>query len=136
MEKEIYILENPSVFSWLCEKYPDKSFVCTNGQLRFSAFLLLDQLSMTSKLFYAGDYDPEGLLITQKLKLRYKERLILWNYSMELYEQYLSGVKINERRLKQLDQIYIEELQEIKEDMKYRKKATYQESMLESYILE
>ena len=42
--KEIYILENPSVFSWLCEKYPDKSFVCTNGQLRFSAFLLLDQL--------------------------------------------------------------------------------------------
>lgn len=59
--KEIYILENPSVFSWLCEKYPDKSFVCTNGQLRFSAFLLLDQLSMTSKLFYAGDYDPEDI---------------------------------------------------------------------------
>lgn len=134
--KEIYILENPSVFSWLCEKYPDKSFVCTNGQLRFSAFLLLDQLSMTSKLFYAGDYDPEGLLIAQKLKFRYKEQLILWNYSRELYEQNLSNVKINERRLKQLDQIYIEELQEIKEAMEKQKKATYQESMLESYILE
>lgn len=133
--KEIYILENPSVFSWLCEKYPDKSFVCTNGQLRFSAFLLLDQLSMASKLFYAGDYDPEGLLIAQKLKLRYKERLTLWNYSIDLYEQNLSDVKINERRLKQLDQIYIEELQEIKEDMKCQKKATYQESMLESYEL-
>ena len=133
-EKEIYILENPAVFSWLCQQYPEKSFVCTNGQLRFSAFVLLDQLSRTSKLFYAGDYDPEGLLIAQKLKLRYKERLTLWNYSVDLYEQNLSDVILNERRLKQLDQIFIEELQEIKKDMKHQKKAAYQESMLEDYI--
>ena len=133
-EKEIYILENPTVFSWLCQQYPEKSFVCTNGQLRFSAFVLLDQLSRTSKLFYAGDYDPEGLLIAQKLKLRYKERLTLWNYSVDLYEHNLSDVILNERRLKQLDQIFIEELQEIKENMKHQKKAAYQESMLEDYI--
>lgn len=132
--KEIYILENPVVFSWLCQQCPEKSFVCTNGQLRFSAFVLLDQLVRRSKLFYAGDYDPEGLLIAQKLKLRYKERLTLWNYSVDLYEQNLSDVILNERRLKQLDQIFIEELQEIKEDMKYQKKAAYQESMLEDYI--
>ena len=99
-EKEIYILENPSVFSWLCQQYPDKSFVCTNGQLRFSAFVLLDQLSRTSDLFYSGDHDPEGLLIAQKLKLRYKEQLTLWNYSIDLYEQNLSDVTLNERRLK------------------------------------
>lgn len=135
-EKEIYILENPSVFSWLCQQYPEKSFVCTNGQLRFSAFVLLDHLSRTSDLFYSGDHDPEGLLIAQKLKLRYKERLTLWNYSRNLYEQNLSDVTLNERRLKQLDQIFIEELQEIKEDMKYQKKAAYQESMLENYILQ
>lgn len=135
-EKEIYILENPSVFSWLCQRYPEKSFVCTNGQLRFSAFVLLDQLSRTSDLFYSGDHDPEGLLIAQKLKLRYKKRLTLWNYSRNLYEQNLSDVTLNERRLKQLDQIFIEELQEIKEDMKQQKKAAYQESMLENYILQ
>ena len=35
-----------------------------------------------------------------------------------------------------LDQIFIEELQEIKEDMKYQKKAAYQEIMLENYILQ
>ena len=75
-------------------------------------------------------------MIAQKLKLRYKERLTLWNYSMDLYEQNLSDVTLNERRLKQLDQIFIEELQEIKEDMKYQKKAAYQESMLENYILQ
>jgi hypothetical protein len=54
---------------------------------------------------------------------------------MDFYEQNLSDVTLNERRLKQLDQIFIEELQEIKEDMKYQKKATYQESMLKNYIL-
>lgn len=59
-----------------------------------------------------------------------------WNYSIDLYEQNLSDVTLNERRLKQLDQIFIEELQEIKEDMKYQKKAAYQESMLENYILQ
>ena len=51
---------------------------------------------------------------------------------MDLYEQNLSDVTLNKRRLKQLDQIFIEELQEIKEDMKYQKKAAYQESMLEN----
>ena len=50
---------------------------------------------------------------------------------MDLYEQNLSDVTLNKRRLKQLDQIFIEELQEIKEDMKYQKKAAYQEIMLE-----
>ncbi len=59
-----------------------------------------------------------------------------WNYSMDLYEQNLSDVTLNKRRLKQLDQIFIEELQEIKEDMKYQKKAAYQEIMLENYILQ
>ena len=55
---------------------------------------------------------------------------------MDLYEQNLSDVTLNKRTLKQLDQIFIEELQEIKEDMKYQKKAAYQESMLENYILQ
>lgn len=43
---------------------------------------------------------------------------------MDLYEQNLSDVTLNKRRLKQLDQIFIEELQEIKEDMKYQKKGS------------
>ena len=49
---------------------------------------------------------------------------------MDLYEQNLSDVTLNKRRLKQLDQIFIEELQEIKEDMKYQKKAAYQEYII------
>ena len=132
--KRIYIVENPAVFSWLSQKYPEESFVCSNGQLRFSAFLLLDQLSKTSDLLYAGDYDPEGLLIAQRLKVRYKGKLKLWNYSIENYEKYRSDVILSNRRLKQLDQIDIKELRELKEAMKYHKTAAaYQESMFETY---
>lgn len=131
--KRIYIVENPAVFSWLSQKYPEESFVCSNGQLRFSAFLLLDQISKTSDLLYAGDYDPEGLLIAQRLKVRYKEKLKLWNYSIENYEKYRSDVILNNRRLKQLDQIDIKELKKLKGTMKYHKTAAYQESMLETY---
>lgn len=36
-------------------------------------------------LYYSGDYDPEGLGIAQRLKDRYKDRLILWEYKPEYY---------------------------------------------------
>ena len=52
---------------------------------------------------------------------------------MDLYEQNLSDVTLNKRRLKQLDQIFIEELQEIKEDMKYQKKAAFNKVFKETY---
>ena len=55
---------------------------------------------------------------------------------MDLYEQNLSDVTLNKRRLKQLDQIFIEELQEIQRRYEVSKKAAYQESMLENYILQ
>ncbi len=56
-------------------------------------------------------------------------------FNKDFYEQNLLDVTLIKQELKQLDQIFIEELQEIKEDMKYQKKATYQESMLKNYIL-
>ena len=57
---------------------------------------------------------------------------------MDLYEQNLSDVTLNKRRLKQLDQIFIEELQEIPSEYRKKKKETVdnQESMLENYILQ
>ena len=61
---------------------------------------------------------------------------------MDLYEQNLSDVTLNKRRLKQLDQIFIEELKETYQETPsaYRKKkketVDNQESMLENYILQ
>lgn len=73
-------------------------------------------------------------MIAQSLKERYGEKLILWNYSRELYEKYLSDVILNEKRLKKLEKVSLPELQEIKACMMEMKKAVYQEKMLENAV--
>ena len=134
VEKNIYLLENPAAFSVFTEKNSDCAAVCVNGHPRLSVLLLLDMLKESHRFFYNGDFDPEGLLIAQSLKERYGEKLILWNYSRELYEKYLSDVILNENRLKKLGKVSLPELQEIKACMMEMKKAVYQEKMLENAV--
>lgn len=134
-EKCVYVVENPAIFSSLVDKYPESTFVCGNGQLTLAVFVLLDKLAEHHMLYYAGDFDPEGLQIAANIKNRYKEKVVLWNYRPELYEKYSSDVILNERRLKKLEKIEERELKEIKELMRSRKHAAYQETMLEEYRL-
>lgn len=133
-EKCVYIVENPAVFAKLAGAWPEAAIVCSNGQIRLAALVLLDLFDEEVCFFYAGDYDPEGLQIAQKLRERYGDRLKLWKYRREFYEKYRSDVDIAEKSLKQLDHIYLEELQDIKQAMLWQKKATYQETMLEEYL--
>ncbi len=135
-DNRVYILENPAVFSVLIDRYPAQSFVCGNGQLNLATYLLLDKLAESAKLYYAGDYDPEGLLIAQNLKLRYGNDLILWNYDPEWYKRYHTDVVLKETRLKKLEKIHVQELLELKEQMKREKKAAYQEAMLQTYVMD
>lgn len=65
-------------------------------------------------LYYSGDFDPEGLLIARDIKIRYGEKAVLWNYKSELYEKYVSEIVLDESRLKKLEKIKTDELQEIK----------------------
>lgn len=127
--QQVYVVENPAVFSVLIRKYPERTVICGNGQLRLAVLVLMDKFSCDTVFWYAGDFDPEGLLIAQKLKLRYGERLNLWMYEVHLYERYLSEVELSDRRMKKLEQIYIQELQEIKEVMYKKRRAVYQESI-------
>ncbi len=131
----VYIIENPAVFSWLCRKYPDHTFLCGNGQMRLAVWVLLDLLQEHASFLYAGDFDPEGLLIAQNLKLRYQEKLSFWNYRTDYFSKYLSDVVISENSLKKLDRVTVRELEEIKEEMRRRKRAVYQEAMLEEYVI-
>ena len=124
------MVENPAVFSMLIEKYSEISAICTNGQPRFSNLLLMDLLSKNSIFYYSGDFDPEGLFIAQKLKKRYKERLVLWNYDREHYEQMKSDVILTEKRLALLDNITCEELIPMKRWIQAEKKAGYQENVM------
>ena len=81
--------------------------------------------------YYHGDFDPEGLLIAQRLKERYGESLQLWNYRADWYERYLSDVNLSEVRMKKLEKVYLPELLEVKMQMQKRKRAAYQEAMLD-----
>lgn len=135
-QEDVYVLENPAVFSAVIEKYPACAAVCACGQPGLATLILLDLLKENHTFHYAGDFDPEGLLIAQNLKERYGSRLEVWNYQAEWYEKYLSDTILEDFRLKKLEKIYLEELQEIKQCMYKEKRAAYQESMISIYRIE
>lgn len=132
--KRVYIVENPAVFAKLMRAWPEAAILCGNGQVRLATLILLELFDRETTFLYAGDYDPEGLQIAQRLKERYGERLQLWKYRRDLYEKYRSDVKIPEKSLQKLKHIYLKELQELKQAMLQQKKAAYQEAMLEEYL--
>ena len=129
---QVYVVENPAGFSVLIREYPQRTVICGNGQLRLAVLILMDKFSCDTVFWYAGDFDPEGLLIAQKLKVRYGERLKLWKYEADLYETYLSEVELSDRRMKKLEQVSVQELQEIREAMYKKRRSAYQESMMEA----
>ena len=134
VDRRVYIVENPAVFSILISRFPEKSFICSYGQIRRAVFMLLDLFDKNIVFSYAGDFDPEGLLIAERLKKRYGDRLIFWNYEPEMYIKYMSEEKLTKQRIKKLDGVRDAALLKIAELMREEGSAAYQESMLEEYV--
>ena len=134
VDRRVYIVENPAVFSILISRFPEKSFICSYGQIRRAVFMLLDLFDKNTVFSYAGDFDPEGLLIAERLKKRYGDRLIFWNYEPEMYIKYMSEEKLTKQRIKKLDGVRDAALLKIAELMREEGSAAYQESMLEEYV--
>lgn len=131
----VYIVENPAVFSYLIRKYRENTFFCTMGQLKLACYAAMDLFPETYTFYYAGDFDPDGLQIAQGLKRRYGERLVLWNYKREFYEQAVSDLVIDSVGMKKLEKIDVPELEEIRECLLENKRAAYQERMLDAYVV-
>ncbi len=134
--RKVYIVENPAVFSALTESVPDIAMICGNGQIRVATLALMDLFEKDVEFWYAGDFDPEGLMIAQRLRKRFGIRLHFWNYKKCYYEQYLSKVRLDNQRKKKLDRIDEEELLEIKNAIQSSGYATYQEMLIPEYIKE
>lgn len=132
-EDVIYIVENPSVYAMLCGKWDGKkACMCMNGQPRLSAVLLLDLLADAGvKLYYAGDFDPEGMLIAQKIKKYYRGESIYWKMSVQDYEKSKSKEILTSKRLKMLEHIEDKELLETAEALRKSGFAGYQENLWE-----
>ena len=132
-----YIVENPSVFAVLCGKMQGKAAcMCMNGQPKMAALLVLDLLAAAGvKVFYAGDFDPEGLLIAQKISEYYQGEFEFWHMEVEDYEGCRSNQVISDRRLKSLRNIRDERLFPVVRLLQECKVAGYQEKLLGVYQL-
>jgi uncharacterized protein (TIGR02679 family) len=135
----LFMLENSSVSSYLVDEAnrrgKDISVLSGNGNLRVATLKFLDLYTKTGGVvWYAGDYDPEGLGIAQRLIQRYGKSVRLWNYTEENYMKSLSDEEISISRLKQLKQITIPELTKIKAVMSEAGRAGYQENVLDELL--
>lgn len=134
--KKVFIVENQMVFSYLCECFKNRniSILCTSGQLKTAALILIDMLCEAGcKIYYSGDFDPEGIEIAEKLIQRDKN-IVPWCFSKENYKISISENIISNERLKKLDKIENTYFKELIEEIKIEKKAGYQELLLDKMV--
>jgi len=129
--ESVWIVENSSVCSTLSDRVPGAPLVCTHGQFRTASWALLDLLASNScTLYYSGDLDPEGLVMAQRLKSRYGGQLLFWRMNENAYNISASEEDISSR-LAQLDTIEDPDLLAVAKLMRMRKKAGYQEGLVD-----
>jgi uncharacterized protein (TIGR02679 family) len=133
-EKAVFVVENSGVFSEIIDCYFNKGLpplICTHGQFKLAALLLMDKLVNEGVvLYYSGDFDPEGLQMAERLITRYSQSLRLWRYTVDDYERCLSKVSLTQTRLKKLASITSSSLIDLKERMLLTRKAGYQEQLV------
>ena len=137
----VYVVENPMAFYWLMEQQKDEkaqvAMICSAGQPTQAVWMLLDFLKESgTRMYYSGDFDPEGLLIAQRMKERYQDLVKLWHYESEDYKHSMSSIEIEPTSLKKLDKLTQAELLPIGELLKETKLAGYQENILSLMRLE
>ena len=125
--RRIRCFENPSAFHRFIKSSPDQAAVCTSGQLHALDYDVLDHLFASGHLMaYSGDFDPEGLGIADRLKKRYP-KIDLSHFSIARYHASLSQEQISPKRLKQLEKITDEGLNELAKEIAKHKVAGYEE---------
>lgn len=134
----VFVVENEMVFSHLCEqsrRLPEggrPALLCTMGQPRKAAWQLLDLLTAENPaIFYAGDLDPEGMDIADRIWKRYPDAVHLWRMGPEDYEKSRSEEEISDRRLSMLSRLQNPLLRSTAAQIQKEKKAGYQEALLD-----
>lgn len=133
----VYIVENEMVFSYLidCLKKRDITLLCTSGQLRSAAqVLLLYLLASGTEIYYNGDIDPEGLCIADGLWQKSGGRIRMWRMSPEDYRRSCSKEEIGKGSRAKLQGILNPVLQETARCVLETGYAGYQENMLEELV--
>ena len=129
---KIFIFENPSILNYLKDKNLDISVIVTSGIPNLAFYKLLENITSDTALYYNGDYDPEGVLIADKLNNKY-DNINLFLYDEESYLNTKPNVSLSNKRLHKLEHVSSKELDKVKELLLENKKCGYQENNL-SYI--
>ena len=95
---------------------------------------MLDKIKDLKNIYYAGDFDPEGLMIAYKIKKRYKDKVKFLNYNKQSYINTISNNIIEDKSMAQLDKINCIELDEVINELRINKRAAYQELLIDEYL--
>ena len=126
---KIFIFENPSILNYLKNKDLDISIIITSGIPNLAFYKLLENITSDTTLYYNGDYDPEGLLIADKLNNKY-DNIKLFLYDGKSYLNTKPNISLSNNRLHKLELIKSKELQDVKRLLIENKKCGYQENNL------
>ncbi|MBC2580036.1 TIGR02679 family protein [Clostridium sp. DJ247] len=134
---KVYVFENPTVFSEVLYRIGNikPSLICTFGNFKLASLILIDKLVHSgAKIYYSGDFDPEGIVMADRLKQRYGENVVLWRYTEEDYMSIKSSVQLEEYRIKKMNNIKSEEFAHIADVIRINKCAAYQELLIDKYV--
>lgn len=129
-KKVVFVFENPAMMEYLKEM--DIPLVITAGMPNFCVYLVLDLLIHSgNKIYYNGDFDPEGLVIASKLKEHFPS-LVLFGYKDIYYKETVSDKILNTSRLNKLKKVNDKELENIKTCLLFEKRCAYQEKNIQN----
>ena len=127
--KKVFIFENPSILTKILYFDIDVSVIISGGFPNNAVYLLIDKLiENDNKIYYNGDFDPEGLIIANKLKNKYQDKLELFCYDKIDYDNCKSNKIISNKRLNKMDKIDDSKLIIIKDQLLKNKLAAFQEN--------
>ena len=127
--KKVFIFENPSILTKILYSDIDISVIISGGFPNNAVYLLIDKLIENgNKIYYNGDFDPEGLIIANKLKNKYQDKLELFCYDKIDYDNCKSNKIISNKRLNKMAQINDSKLIIIKDQLLKNKLAAFQEN--------
>lgn len=106
--------------------------VCTSGQMKTASLYLLDLLAAAGcELRYSGDFDPEGLVIADRLLTRYPDQMALWHMGSDDYRMLTPGGTLGTGRMAMMERLKWPELLAVAEEMRKKGTAAYQELLLD-----
>lgn len=134
-KKSVWVVENSGVYSSILDKLPHVPLICTHGQFKLSALILMDKLVREGcTIYYAGDIDPEGLSMAERLLRRHPKHVQMWKMGIDYYHVSLSDLELTKERLSKLNSVKNSKLKLVVEALWNNKKAGYQEALVYEMI--